>query len=91
VEIFATHQVDLGTRRAPQFSNRLSETFFVKYLWYVLIYLWKSGKVMERHRAVLKPMQPMLLHWAPSFWGPAPWYLVGCSFLPDTPCTRGIQ
>ena len=37
------------------------------------------------HRAGLKSMQPMRLHWAPRHGGWA-----GCLFLPDTPCTREL-
>jgi len=34
----------------------------------------------------LKPVHPMRLHWAPrhGVWN-------GCSFLPDTPCTRELE
>ena len=42
-------------------------------------------------RAGLKPMEPMQLHWAPRLGAPRHAACAGCSFLPDTPCTRELQ
>jgi len=34
-----------------------------------------QSKCISAIRAVLKPMQPLRLHWAPCVRGPAPWWL----------------